>query len=48
MKTQEQLIRYYEERLLKVKAIYEGEERKVKYIECAENDIKEVKNGRSW
>lgn len=48
MENQQKLIKYYEERLLKVKAIYEGEERKVKYIECAENDLEEVKNGRNW
>ena len=44
----EQLIAFYEQRLEKVKAAYDGDWRKEEYIEWAEKDLKEVMNGREW
>lgn len=52
--TREQLIAYYEKRLEKVKAAYSttyGSTENWKgqpYIEGAEKDLEEVKNGREW
>ena len=48
MSKQEKLIKLYEDRLEKVKAMYVGDSRKNEYIEYAEQQLKEVKNGRDW
>ena len=51
---QEKLIAYYQERLEKVKAMHShtyGSKENWKgqpYIEQAEKDLEEVKNGRAW
>lgn len=48
MKTQEELIEYYEKMLEKVKAAYSGDCRKGEYIKYAEDNLEAVKNGREW
>lgn len=48
MNKQEKLIKFYEDRLEKVKAMYAGDCRKVEYIEYAEKQLEEVRNGRDW
>lgn len=48
MTKQEKLIAYYENRLAKVKEMYNGDTRKAEYIEFAEKELEEVKNGRQW
>lgn len=44
----EKLIKFYEERLKKVIAIYKDDFRKESYIEFAKQELEEVKNGRGW
>lgn len=54
--TQQQLIEYYEKRLEKVKMLHSPEketsclikERCNRYIEQAEKDLQEVREGRNW
>ena len=46
--TQENRIKIYENRLEKVKEMYSGDVRKNEYIEFAEKELEEVKNGRQW
>lgn len=46
--TQDELIKYYEKQLEKVKTFCSGDCRKVAYIEQAEKDLEAVKNGRKW
>ena len=46
--TQENRIKFYEDRLEKVKAMYSGDFRKNEYIEFAEKELEAVKNGRQW
>jgi len=48
MMTREELIKYYTNQLKKVKKEYEGDWRKKSYIEHAEKQLEEVKNGRKW
>lgn len=48
MSKQEKLIKFYEDRLAKVKAMYNGDSRKNEYIEFAEKELEAVKNGRQW
>lgn len=48
MKTQEQLIKWYEQRLEKVLAAYSGDCRFENYIEFARQELEAVKNGRTW
>ena len=48
MSKQEKLIKVYENRLEKVKAMYAGDTRKNEYIEYAEKQLEEVRNGRAW
>lgn len=48
MKTQEQLISYYEKQLEKVTSTYENDHRKEDYIKQAKEDLEAVKNGRQW
>lgn len=48
MNKQERLIKLYENRLEKVKEMYGGDCRKEEYIEFAEKELEEVKNGRQW
>jgi len=48
MKTQEELIEYYEKMLEKVKAAYSGSFRGEGYIKYAEDNLEAVKNGREW
>ena len=48
MSKQEKLIKIYEDRLEKVKAMYAGDTRKSEYIEYAEKQLEEVRNGRAW
>ena len=47
-KTHEELIAYYEDRLEKVKAFHGKDFKGERYIEFAENELEEVKNGREW
>ena len=46
--TQESRIKFYEDRLKKVKAMYKGDSRKNEYIKFAEKELEAVKNGRQW
>ena len=54
--TKEELISYYEKRLEKVKVLWNPDshnsqiekDRCMGYIECAEEQLQEVKNGRGW
>ena len=46
--TQENLIKYYEALLEKVKRAYGGDCRKIDYIKSVEKDLEEVRNGRDW
>ena len=55
MKTKEELIRYYEQKLEKVKVAYRLDtdssfrnERNAEYVKQAEDDLEAVKNGREW
>lgn len=48
MNKQEKLIKFYEDRLEKVKVMYAGDARKNEYIEYAEKRLEEVRNGRAW
>lgn len=48
MNKQERLIKFYEDRLEKVKGMYGGDCRTEEYIEFAEKELEEVKNGRQW
>ena len=48
MSKQEKLIKFYEDRLEKVKAMYAGDCRKIEYVEYAEKQLEEVRNGRDW
>ena len=48
MSKQEKLIKVYEDRLEKVKAMYASDTRKSEYIEYAEKQLEEVRNGRAW
>ena len=48
MSKQEMLIKFYEDRLEKVKAMYAGDFRTKEYIEYAEKQLEEVRNGRTW
>ena len=48
MSKQEKLIKFYEDRLAKVKKMYSGDFRKNEYIEFAEKELEAVKNGRQW
>ena len=48
MSMQEKLVKFYEDRLEKVKAMYAGDSRKNEYIEYAEKQLEEVRNGRAW
>ena len=48
MSKQEKLIKFYEDGLEKVKGAYEGDSRKIEYIEYAEKQLEEVRNGRDW
>lgn len=54
MKNQEQLIKYYEQRLEKVKVMwsldsdYIDTERAKEYVENAEQQLEAVKNGRNY
>ena len=48
MSKQEKLIKFYEDRMEKVKAMYAGDCRKIEYIEYAEKQLEEVRNGRDW
>jgi hypothetical protein len=46
--TKNELITYYEERLKKAQKEYTNDWRKKSYVERAEKDLEEVKNGRKW
>lgn len=46
--TQEQLVKYYEAKLEKVKGAYSNDCRKESYIKFAEKELEAVKNGRNW
>lgn len=46
--SREELIKYYEKRLETAKAMYKNDWRKKPYIDRAEKDLEEVKNGRNW
>ena len=48
MSKQEKLVKFYEDRLAKVKEMYSGDFRTKEYIEFAEKELEEVKNGRQW
>lgn len=48
MKTQEELINYYERQLEKVIDAYGNDHRKEDYINLAKADLEAVKNGRGW
>lgn len=55
MKTQEQLIAYYEGQLEKVKSAYRTDtdsnhmnDRNAEYVRYAEEQLEAVKNGREW
>lgn len=55
MKTQAELIVYYEKQLEKVKGAYRTNttsnhmnERNAEYVKSAEADLEAVKNGREW
>ena len=56
MKTREELIKFYEQRLEKVKIAYPYDteslswdnERNLAYVRGAEKELKAVKNGREW
>jgi hypothetical protein len=55
MKTREELIRWYEKQLEKVKGAYPTDtksghwnERNAEYVKSAEQDLEAVKNGREW
>ncbi|MCA1064756.1 hypothetical protein QTG56_24430 (plasmid) [Rossellomorea sp. AcN35-11] len=55
MKTQEELITYYEKHLEKVKSAYPTDtssnhwnERNAEYVKSAEEDLEAVRNGRDW
>ena len=44
----QELLNWYVKRLENVKAVYEGDDRKIEYIKYAEQQLEEVKNGRNW
>lgn len=48
MKSQKELIAYYEAMLKKVVKAYAGDCRKEAYIESAKRDLEAAKNGRKW
>ena len=48
MSKKEMLIKFYEDRLEKVKDMYAEDSRKNEYIEYAEKQLEEVRNGRPW
>ena len=48
MKTKEELISYYEKQLEKVISSYKDSHKGEDYIKYAEEQLKEVKNGRNW
>lgn len=48
MSKHEKLIKFYEDLLENVKAMYDGDCRKIEYVEYAEKQLEEVKNGRDW
>ncbi len=55
VKTREELIRYYEKQLEKVKSAYRTDttsslhnDRNAEYVKNAEEDLEAVKNGREW
>jgi hypothetical protein len=48
MKTQEQLIAYYEKQLEKVISSYKDSHKGEDYIQYAKEQLEAVKNGRQW
>jgi hypothetical protein len=48
MKTQEELVTYYEKQLEKVIGAYGNDLRKEDYINHAKTNLEAVKNGRGW
>lgn len=48
MKTQEELINYYERQLEKVIDAYGNDLRKEDYIDHAKANLEAVRNGRGW